>query len=1090
MVGLLRNVVHSRHGSASRAAIGLAVLLAIVCAGPGTVLASSSVPRPHGNRPQLASPDIGLRAPGSKASRVAPGGPIDLLGGPPQPSAAMVKPDEHGTRATASVAATDATAPTGPTQVTASSQSLITLNAQWSGAQDPDSGISYYIYGIGTLATGTYATLANVKWWQVTYDTSFSINMPLDSLQTYYVSVYAVNGAGIGGPIVTSNAVHPAWVPLGQTGNTMQIQFGSTGYDASGNPTTGFTSAQIATMSSFYSKMYPILVQLYGPPAVSYTVTIVRDLRYQSSNEFFPSTDEIRMSDTFYPQLFTHELLHAFRNDYLLSSDANWQYDATLSGFEEGFAQAVSYEAMNVYVQDYPNDSIVPGNTLWGSTYDWDYDFQNVPELRGTNFWSDDGGTLLHWTRYEMAAAAIRKLNIESPGFYARFNQEYYRRINANPTTVRPTQALIVDIIQTLVPTVEGMPAATWVAKQNIFYDQNVYGYKIFHQIQDYPWTQFFAFQKIFFLDTMACGSEWACYDGTQWVYYALNGSQGTGKLVDDDGNTVWSGPLQIQPTTNPSDGTNVIGYATKGLTTATTLQPWPGGSDSDYVEGLTALRLYRFDTTFTDPTGAPVTNSVYRVLGSAIANDFHGVWGGVIGHKNGTIWIDHDGYPAEAGIPVVNSAFAGTRAWTGVPDARTGGIDSVPGKVTITFTDSDTGATYHAERDIDYGSSDGSQMFLFNWTSGGDTTGPSVSVSTPAGGATVSGSVALSATASDPSGVAGVQFQVDGATVGSSTTAPYTYTWDSTSLPDGAHSVRAVATDSLGNTTVSAAVSITTANAAPTVSVTSPAGGAVVTGTVPVSIAAAASSGISKVELYRDGTVLVGSTSTSPYSVSWSTAGLAQGTSHTLTAKAYAVNGSTTLSAPITVAIKDTTAPAVSISAPSSGATITTTTTISATASDNVGVARVEIYVDGTLLATDTGAPYSASWNPATATLGSHTLTAKAYDGAGNATTSGSVSVKVADTHAPTVAVTSPTNGSTVGRGSTVTIAATSSDDRGVAKVTFTVNNVLKCTDTSVPYSCSWAVPSQRGVTYTIVVKAYDAANNVATVTVKVTSR
>ncbi|MFI5054568.1 MAG: fibronectin type III domain-containing protein, partial [Acidimicrobiia bacterium] len=362
-----------------------------------------------------------VAAPGSKAPQVIPSRPLDLLSVQARQAGAapLVKPHNLalGSKGAAALAlASDATPPTGPSQVTASAQSLVTLNAQWSGAQDPDSGVSYYIFGIGTIPTGSYSTLANVKWWQVTYDTSISINMSLDPTQTYYVSVYAVNGAGISGAIVTSNAVHPAWVTLGQSGNVMQVRFASTGYDASGNSTTGFTADQIATMTSFYNKMYPILVQLYGPPAVSYTVTIVRDLRFQGTNEFFPSTDEIRMSDSFYPQLFTHELVHAFRNDFILASDQNWNYDATLSGFEEGFAQAVSYEAMNVYVQDYPNDSIVAGNTLWGSTYDWDYDFQNVPELRGTDFWSDGGATLLYWTKYEMAAAAIRKINIESPG--------------------------------------------------------------------------------------------------------------------------------------------------------------------------------------------------------------------------------------------------------------------------------------------------------------------------------------------------------------------------------------------------------------------------------------------------------------------------------------------------------------------------------------------------------------------------------------------------------------------------------------------------------------------------------------------------
>jgi hypothetical protein len=85
--------------------------------------------------------------------------------------------------------------------------------------------------------------------------------------------------------------------------------------------------------------MMPIIRQLYGPPCDNYTVTIVRDLAYSGSNIFIPSTDEIRKDDKFSPQLFTHELLHAFRNDRILSSDLSWQYSPKYSGFEESFAQ-------------------------------------------------------------------------------------------------------------------------------------------------------------------------------------------------------------------------------------------------------------------------------------------------------------------------------------------------------------------------------------------------------------------------------------------------------------------------------------------------------------------------------------------------------------------------------------------------------------------------------------------------------------------------------------------------------------------------------------------------------------------------------
>lgn len=609
----------------------------------------------------------------------------------------------------------DTTPPTPPSNLTASA-TLLNLQASWTASKDPKSGVVKYVYGIGTNSTGDYNSLPNVRWWRVVYDTHVTTSITLDPQQTYYVSVYAVNGAGIKSSIVTSGPIHPGWTNLGAEGNTITLQFAPTGVDANGKPTSGWTPAQIATMSSFFEKMYPILEDLYGPPAISSTITVVRDLRYHNSNIFLPTTDEIRKDDTFNPQLFAHELVHAFRNDYILSSNQNWTYDPTLSSFEEGFAQAVSYDAMNKYVELYPKDPIVPGNGLWGSNNDWDYDYQNMPELRGTDFWSDGGGTGLYFLRYEMAAAAIKKIQIESPQFYKQFNQEYYQRINKQPTTVRPTRPLILSIVASIVPTIEGQSVYEWFAKQHIFYSQNVYGQKIFHDIQDYPYLQFFAFDKIYFLNTMSCGSEWACWNGKEWVYHRLNGAQGQGRLTDIDGRTVWSGNLLIEPTQNPQDGVFVFGTEIKNLTTATTTTPWPGGDPSNFILDLNTFGLYKFTTSFTDPvTSARTTNSVYRVFGSQLA-DSRGVWGGVLNHRNGTIYLDHEDFPKEPGIPVVNGAFAGSRLWAGIPNPRTGGFDTVPGKVTVRFVDSNTNQTFYAQRNIHYGSQFGNQMFLFDF--------------------------------------------------------------------------------------------------------------------------------------------------------------------------------------------------------------------------------------------------------------------------------------------------------------------------------------------------------------------------------------
>jgi glucose/arabinose dehydrogenase/PKD repeat protein len=89
-----------------------------------------------------------------------------------------------------------------------------------------------------------------------------------------------------------------------------------------------------------------------------------------------------------------------------------------------------------------------------------------------------------------------------------------------------------------------------------------------------------------------------------------------------------------------------------------------------------------------------------------------------------------------------------------------------------------------------------------------------------------------------------------------------------------------------------------------------------------------------------------------------------------------------------------DPTPPTVSITSPTPGSTVSQVPTVSATASDNVGVASVQFFADGASLGTDLNPPYVVQWNTTGLANGSHTLTAVARDGGGNQTTSAAISV------------------------------------------------------------------------------------------------
>ncbi|MEO8325151.1 MAG: Ig-like domain-containing protein, partial [Nitrospirota bacterium] len=192
------------------------------------------------------------------------------------------------------------------------------------------------------------------------------------------------------------------------------------------------------------------------------------------------------------------------------------------------------------------------------------------------------------------------------------------------------------------------------------------------------------------------------------------------------------------------------------------------------------------------------------------------------------------------------------------------------------------------------------------------DTTPPTVTLTSPSAG-TVSGTVTVSASASDNVGVTGVQFRLQGANLGAEdTTNPFSTSWNTTTVPNGSYTLTAIARDAASNTTTSTSRTVTVSN-----------------------------------------------TTTPP---------------------------------------ADTTSPTVNMTAPSAG-TVSGTVTVSASASDNVGVAGVQFRLQGANLgAEDTSSPYSTSWNTTTVPNGSYTLTAIARDAAGNIKTSASVTVTVSN--------------------------------------------------------------------------------------------
>ncbi len=169
---------------------------------------------------------------------------------------------------------------------------------------------------------------------------------------------------------------------------------------------------------------------------------------------------------------------------------------------------------------------------------------------------------------------------------------------------------------------------------------------------------------------------------------------------------------------------------------------------------------------------------------------------------------------------------------------------------------------------------------------------------------------------------------------------------------------------------------------------------------------------------------------------------------------------------------------PQVALTAPSPGATATAPATIAiqASASEAGGtIARVDFYQGGVLIGSTAGTPYAISWYPVPP--GSYLLTAVATDGAGAATTSGSLGITVTAPSAPALSVvlTSPPAPATLTAPATISLAALASDSAGtVTRVDYYQGSTLVGSSSSPPYAVSWsAVPAGS---YALAALAHDS--------------
>ena len=169
----------------------------------------------------------------------------------------------------------------------------------------------------------------------------------------------------------------------------------------------------------------------------------------------------------------------------------------------------------------------------------------------------------------------------------------------------------------------------------------------------------------------------------------------------------------------------------------------------------------------------------------------------------------------------------------------------------------------------------------------------------------------------------------------------------------------------------------------------------------------------------------------------------------------------------------------------PTNGATVTDRITLKASATDYYGINRVEFYAhavdgfpEGSATVPNPGTnDYTWTWDPCCVGSGTHTLTALSYDNNNALRKSTSVAISVTVATDPQVAITAPTNGQTISGDFIVTSSASSASST-ISKVEYYVDNALKASPTTSPYSWRWPTAQYSNGQHLLAAIAYRSSD------------
>jgi len=230
------------------------------------------------------------------------------------------------------------------------------------------------------------------------------------------------------------------------------------------SPAQPWNSTQLAALSEYVNVFYPAIKNVVGDPFFNIAVNVRRDSTISFAGLYYPSINEMVLREP-NDDVFCHESIHAFRDDYLMS----------LSTYEEGMTRAAEVEVYNrLAAYTHPFDEF---HSYFYDTY---YDMLNRPNIGcfGGSVFNSPTLTLL---RYELASYIWAKAFLEDNNFLKRFNDSLFVRTTIDATT-RYTESKLKNIVETVKPVVEGFVCSSWYSNQFLLNSAPSTGYKLYQR--------------------------------------------------------------------------------------------------------------------------------------------------------------------------------------------------------------------------------------------------------------------------------------------------------------------------------------------------------------------------------------------------------------------------------------------------------------------------------------------------------------------------------------------------------------------------------------------------------------------------------